>query len=106
MGAQGEIQPSFRQTTLTARKAERKKQTQTAASVEQAAPHPQPPFPRQRKIARQSRRRFLIKAPSAVLWLLICNDFRFQKALFMHALESVLREVGLYYCLSSLSVTG
>ena len=40
----------------TARKAEREKQTQTASSGEQTAPHSQPPFPRQRKIARQSRR--------------------------------------------------
>ena len=65
MGAQGEIQPSFRQTLATARKAEREKQAQTASSGEQAAPHPQPPLPRQRKIARQRRRSFNIKAPSA-----------------------------------------
>lgn len=57
-GAQDEIQPSFRQAIPTAPKAEREKQAQTASSGEQAAPHPQPPFPRRRKIARQSRRRF------------------------------------------------
>ena len=58
LGAQGEIQPSFWQAIPSARKAERKKQAQTAASGEQAVPHSQPPFPRHWKIARQSRRSF------------------------------------------------
>lgn len=36
---------------------------------QKAEPHTQSPFPRQRKIARQSRRRFQIKAPSAIFYM-------------------------------------
>lgn len=61
MGAQGEIQPSSPQAILTAQKTEREKQAHTASSGEQSVPHPQPPFPRQRKIARQSRHRRAVR---------------------------------------------